>query len=135
MSAPTHASRLTKIVAAVAVVAALAFGANAISHSGGAATSTAQASQGAPGAGGRPGAMGTPVSGATLTRLKAVVLAKYPGTVERAVKLSDGSYVVHVVRSGGSEVHVTVSKDLAVTGTEQGPPGGGSPPAGQAAPS
>jgi hypothetical protein len=50
------------------------------------------------------------------------------------MKLSDGSYVVHVVQSAGGEVHVKVSKTFAVTGTEQGPPGGGGPPAGGAPP-
>ena len=56
-------------------------------------------------------------------------------TVERAMKLADGSYEVHVIRSGGAgEVHVLVTKDFKVTGTSQGPPAG-APPAGQAAPS
>jgi hypothetical protein len=41
------------------------------------------------------------------------------------MKLDDGSYEVHVIRSGGEEVHVLVSKDFRITGTEQGgpPPG------------
>jgi len=74
--------------------------------------------------------MGTPVTGATLTKLKAVATAKYPGTVEQAMKLDDGSYVVHVIQSSGNgEVHVRVSKDFKVTGVDQGgPPSGGAPP-------
>ena len=81
--------------------------------------------------------MGTAVTGATLTKLKAVATAKYPGTVERAMKLSDGSYEVHVIQTGGKgEVHVLVSKGLKVTGTQKGgPPGGGAPPSGSAPPS
>ena len=81
--------------------------------------------------------MGTAVTGATLTKLKAVATAKYPGTVERAMKLSDGSYEVHVIQSGSKgEVHVLVSKDFKVTGTQKGgPPGGGKPPSGSAPPS
>ncbi len=73
--------------------------------------------------------MGTAVTGATLTKLKAVATAKYPGTVERAMKLADGSYVVHVIQSGSKgEVHVLVSKDFKITGTQKGgPPGGGAP--------
>jgi hypothetical protein len=87
--------------------------------------------------GGRPGAgpqgFGGDVTGAAAAKAKAAALAKYPGTVERVMKLPDGSYVVHVLRSSGGEVHVRVSKDFVVTGTEQGLPGGSGQP--QAAPS
>jgi hypothetical protein len=62
-------------------------------------------------------------------KAKAAALAKYPGTVERVMQLPDGSYIVHVLRSSGGEVHVKVSKAFAVTGLEQGPPAGGVPPA------
>ena len=51
------------------------------------------------------------------------------------MKLSDGSYVVHVVQSGGDgEVHVLVSEDFEVTGVQQGGPPGGAPPSGSNAP-
>jgi hypothetical protein len=77
--------------------------------------------------------LGTAVTGSTLRKLTAVATARYPGTVERAVKLSDGSYVVHVVQSDGSgDVHVRVSRAFAVTGVDQGPPGGGAPATGTA---
>jgi hypothetical protein len=121
---------MTKAVAGVAVLAALAFGATAIgksSDSSSASTGTT-AAQGIPSRqapNGAPSGMrgfGTPVTGATLTRLKAVATAKYPGTVERAMKLPDGSYAVHVIASNGQELHVLVSKDFVVTGTQQGPP-------------
>jgi hypothetical protein len=133
-------SKIAKVVAAAAAVIALAFGANAIangSSSSAAAGSTGQTAAGRPGTGRPPGGMGTAVTGATLTKLKAVATAKYPGTVERAMKLSDGSYVVHVVQSGGKgEVHVLVSKAFKITGTQKGgPPGGGAPPSGSAPPS
>jgi hypothetical protein len=137
---PTSAHRITKAVAAVAVIAAVAFGANAITGSGSSATTssaaqtTRTAPAGRPGAGAPPG-MGSAVTGATLTKLKAAATAKYPGTVERAMKLADGSYVVHVVQSGGKgEVHVLVSKAFKVTGVQQGGPPGGAPPAGSTAP-
>jgi len=78
---------------------------------------------------GTPPAFGKAVTGAAAAKAKAAALAKYPGTVERVMQLSDGSYVVHVMRSSGGEVHVKVSKAFAVTGLEQGPPGGGAPPA------
>jgi hypothetical protein len=92
------------------------------------------AQQGGPGAGGRgtPPGLGKPATGAAAAKTKAAALAKYPGTVERVMQLSDGSYVVHVLRSSGGEVHVKVSKGFVVTGTESGTPGGGAagPPAG-----
>ena len=47
------------------------------------------------------------------------MLARYKGTIERVVKLPDGSYEAHVITSGG-EVHVHVSKTFAVLGVEQG---------------
>jgi hypothetical protein len=78
---------------------------------------------------GMPPGLGTPVTGASADKAKAAALAKYPGTAERVMKLSDGSYVVHVITSSGGEVHVKVSKAFAVTGTETGPPAGAAPPA------
>jgi hypothetical protein len=149
-----------KLVAAGAAVAVLAFGATAIAKHGSASASGATGGRLAPtgangqaapqngavpqdGRGGPPG-MFSPVTGATLAKLTAVATAKYPGTVEHAMRLPDGSYVVHVIRSSGQEVHVLVSQDFKVTGTDQGgPPAGGlgaggqsgqSAPGGQAAP-
>ena len=126
MPAPRQ-SPVMKIVAAVAAVAVLAFGASAVARHG-SSPSAAPGGQGAPQGG---GGMLSPVTGATLAKLTSVATAKYPGTVERAVKLPDGSYEVHVIRSSGQEVHVLVSRDFKVTGTEQRDFGGG-PPAGQA---
>ena len=133
-------TKIAKVVAAAAAIVALAFGANAIANgdSSSATTNGPQTAAGRPGNGGPPGGMGTAVTGATLTKLKAVATAKYPGTVERAMKLSDGSYEVHVIQSGGKgEVHVLVSKAFAITGTQKGGPpgGGGAPPSGSAPPS
>ena len=140
-------AKVVKGVAALAVVVALVFGANAIvggTNSTATSTSGTQGTTGttgthAPpsGAGGAvPPGLGTPVTGATLAKVKAAALAKYPGTVERAFKLADGSYEVHVFKSGGSEVHVLVSKTFAVTGVQAGgPPSGAAdqaPPTGQA---
>jgi hypothetical protein len=129
MTSSQTPSKITKVVAAAAAVIALAFGANAIAN-GDSSSATAQTANGRPANGAPPGGMGTAVTGATLTKLKAAATAKYPGTVERAMKLPDGSYVVHVVQSGGKgEVHVLVSKAFTVTGTQKGgPPGGGAPP-------
>lgn len=139
-----------KAVATVAAFAVLVVGAYAITKDDSSAAATgvqnAPAAADAPGAAGggrgggmRPG-MGAAVTGPTLDRLAEVTTAKYPGTVERALKLPDGSYLVHVITSDGSgEVRVLVSADFAITGTQEGGrPGGppGAPPAGdQSAPS
>jgi hypothetical protein len=140
MTSSHTSTKIAKVVAAAAAIVALAFGANAIANgdSSSATANGAQTAAGRPGNGGPPGGMGTAVTGATLTKLKAVATAKYPGTVERAMKLSDGSYVVHVIQSGSKgEVHVLVSKDFKITGTQKGGPpgGGGAPPSGSAPPS
>ncbi|MEA2459539.1 MAG: hypothetical protein QOC95_2511, partial [Thermoleophilaceae bacterium] len=95
-------------------------------------TGTAKPGMGFGPPGGRPGFGGprvAPVTGATADKVKAAALAKYPGSkVERIDKLPDGSYIAHVLKSDGSELHVTVSKDFQVTGTAEergfGPPGG-----------
>ena len=96
MTSSHTSSKIAKVVAAAAAIVALAFGANAIAN-GNSSSATANGTQtaaGRPGNGGTPGGMGTAVTGATLTKLKAAATAKYPGTVERAMKLADGSYVV-----------------------------------------
>jgi hypothetical protein len=59
---------------------------------------------------------GTIITGATANRAKAVALAKYPGgTVNRVLKLSDGSYAVHMIKVSWPH-HVFVSKSFKVTG-------------------
>jgi hypothetical protein len=141
---------ILKAAAGVAALAAIAFGASAIASgsksntsslagvpSGAGAAGFAQRPGGAgpPGVNGArpPGApraggpgFGTPLTGATAAKVKAAALAKYPGTLERAVQLPDGNYMAHVFASGG-EVHVLVNKQFQVTGVRTGPPGGGPP--------
>lgn len=143
-----------KFVAGGVAAVVLAFGAYAIGNSGNGngnagvanASQPAAMSQ-APGGGQMPqnGAapqngqappgFGTPVTGATADKVKSAALARYKGTVERVMKLADGSYEVHVITSNG-EYHVAVSKDFKVTGAQQGGPSaggpGGAPPSGQA---
>jgi hypothetical protein len=63
----------------------------------------------------RPGT-GTIITGATANEAKAAALAKYPGgTVNRVLKLSDGSYAVHMIKISWPH-HVFVSKNFNVTG-------------------
>ena len=64
----------------------------------------------------RPGT-GTIITGAAANKAKAVALAKYSGgTVNRVLKLSDGSYAVHRIQTPAPH-HVFVSKDFKVSGT------------------
>jgi len=63
----------------------------------------------------RPGT-GTIIAGAAANRAKAVALAKYPGgTVNRVLKLSNGSYAVHMIKISWPH-HVFVSNNFKVTG-------------------
>jgi hypothetical protein len=63
----------------------------------------------------RPGT-GTIITGADGDKAKAAALAKYPGgTVNRVLKLSDGSYAVHMIKIRWPH-HVFVSKSFEVTG-------------------
>jgi hypothetical protein len=59
---------------------------------------------------------GTIITGAAANKAKAAALAKYPGgTVNRVLKLSDGSYAVHMIKISWPH-HVFVSKSFEVTG-------------------
>ena len=125
---PSVASRLMKVAAAVVSAGLLVIGAKAIAKSDPPSSSGVAGPQSAetvsnpgavPPAGVRP-RMGAAVTGATLDRLKSLVTARYPGTIERADKLPDGSYIVHVIRSNRQELHVHVTKDFRIAGTDQG---------------
>jgi hypothetical protein len=59
---------------------------------------------------------GTIITGAAANKAKAVALAKYPGgTVNRVLKLGDGSYAVYVIKISWPH-HVFVSKNFKLTG-------------------
>ena len=63
----------------------------------------------------RPGT-GTIITGAAANKAKAVALAKYPGgTVNRVLKLGDGSYAVHMIKISWPH-HVFVNTSFEVTG-------------------
>ena len=63
----------------------------------------------------RPGT-GTIITGEAADQAKAAALVKYPGgTVNRVLKLSDGSYAVHMIKIRWPH-HVFVSKNFEVTG-------------------
>jgi hypothetical protein len=120
--------KLTRSIVAGAAAIAVAIGGYAIadSSSGNGASGTANAAQ--PAQSGqasqrgqapqnwRPGT-GTVITGAAADQAKAVAAAKYPGgTVNRVLKLSDGSYAVHRIATPAPH-HVFVSQDFKVTGT------------------
>jgi hypothetical protein len=137
-------NRLTKFVAAGSAAVVLAAGGIAIGNSGSstAASGTSNATQtAAPGHGLRSGQApqpgqassqthtnvsgnvpanwnpgdGTIITGATADKVKAAALAQYPGTVNRVLQLSDGTYAAHYFNTSGPH-HVFVSKDFKVTG-------------------
>jgi hypothetical protein len=59
---------------------------------------------------------GTIITGAAANKAKAVAVAEYPGgIVNRVLKLSDGSYAVHMIKISWPH-HVFVSKNFKVTG-------------------
>jgi len=134
MNSPKPATYAVAGIAAVVI----AFGAytlgNANSSNGSSGTASAAAAGGgargfpqsgqAPRNGQVPPGFGSPVTGAGADKAKAAALARYSGTVEQVMQLSDGSYVVHVLTSS-SEYHVHVSRDFKVTGADQGGSGGG----------
>jgi hypothetical protein len=118
--------KLFTFVAAGAAVVAVAIGGLAIGNSSSTngASGTATAAQAAPGQAPRSGqvpqnwrpGMGTIITGAAADKAKAVAVTKYPGgTVNRVLKLSDGSYAVHRIRTPAPH-HDFVSKDFKVTG-------------------
>jgi hypothetical protein len=63
----------------------------------------------------RPGT-GTIITGEAADKAKTAALLKYPGgTINRVLKLSDGSYAVHMIKIRWPH-HVFVSKNFEVTG-------------------
>jgi hypothetical protein len=138
-------SKLSRSVAAGAAAVAVAVGGFALGNSGSSnsSSSTANAAQAAaPSHGPRSGhaprsgqpsgdnltpvsgkipagwspGSGTIITGSAADKAKAAaVAAKVQGTVNRVLKLSDGSYVVHFYKTSGPH-HVFVSKDFKVTG-------------------
>jgi uncharacterized lipoprotein YajG len=95
-----HRKALTGAVAAVAAAGVLAGCGSSSSTTSTANATPAAATSSSPQ--GVPPGMGTTVTGAAADKAKAAALAKYPGAAERVEKLSDGSYVVHVIRSRGA---------------------------------
>jgi len=120
--------KLTRSIAIGTGAIAVAIGAYAIVNSGssnGASGTANAATFGQPGQNQRivgqvpqnwHSGTGTIITGAAANEAKAAALAKYPGgTVNRVLKLSDGSYAVHMIKISWPH-HVFVTKDFKVTG-------------------
>jgi ABC-type phosphate transport system substrate-binding protein len=137
MKLSNSSRRPTAAVLVTAALVAAGCGASTTTTGTSATTTATPAGAGAPA--GRPngpgGGGGTPVVGPAAEKVKAAALAKYPGTIQDITQVPDGSYVAGVVRSsGGSEIHVLVSKSFTVTGMRSGRPGGARPGAPGATP-
>jgi hypothetical protein len=90
-----------------------------------AVTGTEAKPAGGGGHGGRHGGKGgggageTALTGDTLAKVKAAVLAKYAGATFTRVETDRGGvYEAHIVTAAGDKVTVEVDKAFAVTGTE-----------------
>ena len=125
--------KLTRFIAAGTAAVAVAIGGIAIGNAstGGGASGAANVAQAAAPARSAPAQTaqsgtipknwkpgdGTLITGAAANKVKALALAKYPGTtVNRVLQLGDGSYVAHMFATSGPH-HVFVSKAFKVTGT------------------
>jgi hypothetical protein len=65
------------------------------------------------------------LTGTTKASVEKAVLAKYPGaTIERTETNSGGVYESHIRTASGTPLIVEVGADFAVTGTDNGGPGG-----------
>ncbi|XVX20094.1 hypothetical protein ACQP1U_17705 [Actinomycetota bacterium] len=91
---------------------------------------TIEVRTGGPGGGGRGGhggmQQGTEVTGANLDKIKAAVKAKDSTlTVERAMKLTDGTYRAMATKTDGTRAGVSLDKDFKVTDVRTGMGKGG----------
>jgi hypothetical protein len=120
--------KLTRSIAVGTAALAVAIGAYALGNStvGNGASGTANAAPFAqPGPNQRAvgqipqnwhSGSGTIITGAAANKAQAVAVARYPGgTVNRVLKLNDGSYAVHMIEISWPH-HVFVSKAFKVTG-------------------
>jgi hypothetical protein len=118
--------KLITFVAVGAAVVAVAIGGFAIGNSSSSdgASGTATAAQAAapsqaPQSGQVPQnwgpGTGTIITGAAADKVEAAASAEYPGTVNRVMKFSDGSYAAHMFATSGPH-HVFVNSDFEVTG-------------------
>ena len=108
--------RPRNIIAAGAMVLA-GFGGGAALAAGGVADAASSVTNIAQGNDGH--ADETPLTGTTAAKVKAAILATYPGaTVHRVETDSDGVYEAHIVTKAGDDLEVQVNKEFEVTGSD-----------------
>jgi hypothetical protein len=67
----------------------------------------------------------TLLTGDAAAKVRAAVLKKYPGAIFVRVETdSDGVYEAHITKKDGTPATVELDKSFAITGEEQGGPGG-----------
>ena len=123
-------SRISKVVAGLAAVAAFALGgaavAQAVDNTNGSNTTNDNGSAPPHSDGALPQRSDeTVLTGDTASSVTAAAEAEVPGaTIERVETDADGhaAYEAHMVKSDGSRVTVYVDKQFEVVGTEDGPP-------------
>jgi uncharacterized membrane protein YkoI len=123
-------SRISKVIAGVAAVAAFALGgaavAQAVDNTSGSSTTNNNGSAPAHSHGALPQRSDeTVLTGDMASKVTAAAEAKVPGaTIERVETDADGhaAYEAHMVKSDGSRITVYVNKQFEVVGTEDGPP-------------
>jgi hypothetical protein len=123
-------SRISKVMAGVAPVAAFALGgaavAQAVDNTSGGSTTNNNGNAPAHSDGALPQRSDeTVLTGDTASKVTAAAEAKVPGaTIERVETDADGhaAYEAHMMESDGSRVTVYVNKQFEVVGTEDGPP-------------
>jgi hypothetical protein len=123
-------SKVSKVVAGVAALAAFALGgpavARAVDNTTGSTTTNNNGSASAHSDGALPQRSDeTVLTGDTASKVTAAADAKVPGaTIERVETDADGhaAYEAHMVTSDGSRITVYVNKQFEVVGTEDGPP-------------
>jgi hypothetical protein len=125
--------KVTRYVAAGAAAVVLAVGAFSIGNSSSSGSSSSNGTSGtanaahatAPAQATASGSIpqgwqqgdGTIITGPAADKVEALALANYAGTVNRVLKLNDGSYVAHIFANPAGPHHVFVSKDFKITGT------------------
>jgi hypothetical protein len=123
-------SRIRKVMAGVAALAAFALGGATVAQAVGNSSSSGTTATDNNGSAQSNGALPqrsdeTLLTGDTASKVTAAAKAKVPGaTIERVETDADGhaAYEAHMVRSDGSRITVYVNKQFEVVGTESGPP-------------
>jgi hypothetical protein len=122
-------SRISKVMAGVAALAAFALGGAAVAQAVDTTTGSTTTNNNGSASGHSDGALPqrsdeTVLTGDTASKVTAAAESKVPGaTIDRVETDADGhaAYEAHMVKSDGSRITVYVNKQFEVVGTEDGP--------------